>query len=58
MKADTLFNLSTYDAGFSGEKIESVAVESVGKNIILHLVADNDDGTSTLFKVRLSNPVE
>lgn len=54
--ADTLFNLSYVDAAFNGEKIESVTVESAGKNIILHLVADNDDGTSTLFKVQLTNP--
>lgn len=55
--ADAIFNLSQLDAVFSGEKIESVTVESVtGEEIILHLVADNDDGTSTLFKMKLVNP--
>jgi hypothetical protein len=58
LKPDALFNLSEYDERFNGEKIESVAVESFGENIIVHLVADNDDGTSTLFKVQFSNPVE
>jgi hypothetical protein len=56
LKPDVLFNLPQYDSQFDGEKIESVAVESVGKNIIVHLVADNDDGTSTLFKVEFNNP--
>lgn len=56
--ANALFNLSDHDAAFNGEKIESVTVESAGKNIIVHLVADNDDGTSTLFKMQLANPAK
>lgn len=56
IKPDQLMNLSTIHKDFRGEKIESVCVESAEKEIILHLVADNDDGTSTLFKVSLANP--
>lgn len=56
--ADAVFNLPALDASFKLQKIESVTVESAGKNIMLHLVADNDDGTSTLFKVQLKNPVK
>jgi hypothetical protein len=54
--ADTLVNLSTFHAEFSNEKVESICVESVGKEMILHLVADNDDGTSTLFKLSMPTP--
>ena len=41
---------------FPNEKIESVAVESVEKDMILHLAADNDNGISTLFKISLPAP--
>jgi len=41
---------------FQNEKIESVAVEAVGKEMILHVVADNDNGTSTLFKLSFPTP--
>jgi hypothetical protein len=51
---DGLINLSEVDAGFKGEKIEGVCTESVnGNELILHLIADNDQGESRLFKVRL-----
>ena len=49
--ADELVNLPAIHPDFKGEKIESVCVESVGETLTLHLVADNDDGTSTLFKL-------
>lgn len=52
--ADALLNLPAIHPDFDGEKIESVCVESAGGDeLILHLVADNDDGTSTLFKISL-----
>jgi hypothetical protein len=55
---DELVNLSEMNPDFRDEKIESVAVESVGTNLILHLVADNDNGTSTLFKLSFPNPAK
>lgn len=55
---DELLNLSEMNPAFKDEKIESVAVESAGSNLILHLVADNDNGTSTLFKLSFANPAK
>ena len=56
IKPDTLINLSALYKEFANEKIESVCVESAGKEMILHLVADNDNGTSTLFKMSMPIP--
>lgn len=56
LKPDALLDLPELQHEFQNEKIESVAVEEVGKNLILHLVADNDNGTSTLFKLSLPAP--
>ncbi len=56
IKPDTLINLSAFHPEFKNEKVESICVESVGKEMILHLVADNDDGTSTLFKLSMPTP--
>lgn len=53
---DTLINLSAMREEFMNEKIESVCAESAGNELILHLVADNDDGTSTLFKLSMPIP--
>lgn len=58
IRPDKLINLAETHAGFHNEKIESVAVEAVGKELILHLVADNDNGTSTLFKLSYPNPAK
>ncbi|MGB8190510.1 MAG: hypothetical protein WCF67_01265, partial [Chitinophagaceae bacterium] len=58
IKPDEVLNLSALHPDFKGEKIESVCVESAADKIILHLVADNDDGTSTLFKLSLANPAQ
>lgn len=55
---DELVNLAEINAAFRDEKIESVAVESVGRELILHLVADNDNGTSTIFKLSFPNPAK
>lgn len=55
LKADTFLKLSEVDAAFAKQKIESVCVEKIeGKEMILHLVADNDNGRSKLFKVKLT----
>jgi hypothetical protein len=53
--ADGLLNLSENNQSFTKQKIESVTVQEVqGNTLILHLVADNDNGQSTLFKGRLT----
>jgi hypothetical protein len=51
---DGLINLSEVSAAFKGEKIEGLCIESAnGDELILHLIADNDQGESRLFNVRL-----
>jgi hypothetical protein len=53
IKADKLLPFSETINKDKTYKIESVAVESVnGNELLLHLAADNDDGKSTLFKVK------
>ncbi len=54
---DELIDLSEQTA-FQHEKIEAVAIESAGDELVLHLVADNDNGTSTLFKLSFLNPLK
>lgn len=54
MKANELINLSEVDKSFRGHKIESVCIQSEKSGRLkLQLVADDDDGKSYLFKVRL-----
>jgi hypothetical protein len=52
----TVDNFSSFTKAVKGNKvykIESIAVESVnGNELLLHLAADNDDGKSTLFKIK------
>jgi hypothetical protein len=49
---DEVIDLESIDARFKGFKIESVCVTSETKDLMrLVLTADNDDGSSTLFKV-------
>lgn len=56
---DALLNLTAVLQQKSAQKIESVAVEAVtGNNALLHLAADNDNGESTLFKIRLTLPAK
>ena len=51
---DALVNLTETDAGFKGQKIESLCFEKVeGKVLTAHLVSDNDLGESTLFKIQM-----
>lgn len=47
--------LATSSSAFLGHKVEGVCVQSVSDGIAtVHLVSDNDDGKSHVFKVRLS----
>jgi hypothetical protein len=55
IKASMLINLNTLNKVFAGEKIESICVEKTDNNrLTLHLVSDNDNGQSKLFKLQLS----
>jgi hypothetical protein len=50
---DKLINLSS-ELQIGNQKIEGICIESQMNNvIILHLVTDNDDGQSTVYKVKL-----
>ncbi len=47
-------NLAEENDALKGQKVESIAVEQVTTEaLILHLVADNDDGTTRLFKLSM-----
>jgi hypothetical protein len=49
---NSFINLSSFEASFKGQKIESLAIEKIDSNeAIIHLVADNDNGTTQLFKI-------
>lgn len=53
IKADTLIPFSESANLDKHYKIESIALESAnGDELTIHLAADNDDGRSTLFKVK------
>ncbi|HEY5823936.1 MAG TPA: hypothetical protein VIT44_06220, partial [Cyclobacteriaceae bacterium] len=55
LKLDGMINLPQQDAEFVGEKIEGICIEAVTeKEMILHLVSDNDLGTSRLFHCALN----
>ena len=52
IKADKVIDLEEIDSRFKGQKIESATVIEETKDFIrLVLVADNDDGSSTIFKM-------
>ncbi len=52
LKLDGMINLLEVGGEFKGEKIEGLCVASVkGNEFILHLISDNDQGESKLFKV-------
>ena len=54
MKPDRMIDLEKIDPDFKGQKIESATViEETKKSSRLILVADNDDGTSTIFKLSI-----
>ncbi|MEJ7738175.1 MAG: hypothetical protein WKF97_12170 [Chitinophagaceae bacterium] len=55
IKLNTAMNLTQVDKLFKGHKIESVCMQADNeRKLKLHLVADNDNGESSLFKIRLS----
>lgn len=52
---DKYIKLSEIDSAFVKQKIESVCVEKEESNSLrLHLTADNDNGTSRLFKLKMA----
>lgn len=52
---DKWINLPELNSVFSKQKIEGLTIESLQNNkLILHLVSDNDNGESSLYKVQLS----
>jgi hypothetical protein len=54
VKTDKFISISKYLSEKSAQKIESMVVEEIIKGkAIVHLAADNDNGESTLFKLRL-----
>lgn len=54
LMADILINITPILKQKEPQKIESVTVQSIRNDqLLLHLAADNDNGTSTLFKLRL-----
>ncbi len=55
VKADKLKSISKYLFEKTAQKIESIIVEKIIKDkAIVHLAADNDNGESTIFKLRLN----
>jgi hypothetical protein len=53
---DKIIDLVVADARFKGHKIESVCItKETNKFLYLVLVADNDDGSSTLFRMVIPN---
>lgn len=55
LRPDVYLRLADFDQSFQKQKIESVCVEDTAtESAILHLAADNDDGTSKLFKIKLN----
>jgi len=54
LKPDKIIDLETIDPHFKGQKIESATIIEETKDILrLVLVADNDDGSSTIFKMSI-----
>nr|WP_295866352.1 hypothetical protein [uncultured Chitinophaga sp.] len=54
IQLDGIVNLSDIDPVFKGEKMEGVCLSSIkGNDWYLHLVADNDQGASRLFYVKM-----
>jgi hypothetical protein len=55
IRLDGLINLTKIDPVFRVQKIEGICSEKrSGRKRIVHLVADNDDGKSRIFKLELS----
>ncbi|MES2776879.1 MAG: hypothetical protein V4722_22065 [Bacteroidota bacterium] len=57
IKPDHLLNLAKADPVFVGQKVESICFENREANsLVAHLVSDNDNGESTLFKIQVAVP--
>ncbi|HRI20328.1 MAG TPA: hypothetical protein PLA68_05220, partial [Panacibacter sp.] len=55
IEPDMMINLSKSNSVFNTEKIESLCIEQHDKErIIFHLVSDNDDGKTGLFKIAVT----
>lgn len=55
IELSAMFNLAQNNPLFSGEKIEGVCVESIDNDVLtVHLVSDNDQGHSKLFKLKIT----
>jgi hypothetical protein len=50
---DHLINLAEYDKAFVGHKVEGICIENSDNGYVIDLVSDNDDGKSTMFKIKL-----
>jgi len=56
LMVDQIINLSDIHGDFKNVKIEGICVEQAKRNaLILHLISDNDQGESKLFKVKMIN---
>lgn len=54
LELDGKLNLSIANEAFTGEKIEGILVERIEDDaMIIHLVSDNDQGQSRLFKIKM-----
>jgi len=54
LEPSVMINLSNSHSEFKGQKVESVCVGSwKGDQLLLHLVADNDNGQSRIFKTTI-----
>lgn len=57
LRLQGVVDLTTIDPAFHGQKIEGVCAQNDNdQNMILHLVSDNDDGVSRIFRVRMNRP--
>lgn len=55
VKPDGFINLSASNSAFKNQKIESVCLQSIIDNkLMLHLVSDNDNGQSSIFKLQVA----
>jgi hypothetical protein len=56
LKPDVVIELESLNKAFKGQKIESATViKETKESLRIVLVADNDDGTSTIFKMSIEN---
>lgn len=54
VQADGWINLTKTDKRFAGMKIESVSTVNTREAVVFYLVADNDDGRSHIFLLRMN----